>query len=194
MKAYRPINQILSAVLLLALATGCVTYVRTVAVQQPVLPQGQVLPRHAVLVLDQSLADYQYVFKASGNTVIYPCGPALQNYARQVAKKCFQQVDEAPSIEKAVAFASADLILIPRPVKCDMSVPVWAWENVNMTMVVEWTAKDRASQNTLWLKTITATGSAAKNMGRSDLVMNQNVFDDLSLKTYNAIQEAPELK
>jgi hypothetical protein len=193
MKIFASINHNMFGVLLLALATGC-TSLRTVSVQPTTLPQGQVLPRHAVLVLDQSLADYQYVFQASGNTLIYPYGPALQDYARQVAKKCFQQVDEVPSLEKAAALTSADLILIPHAVKCDMSVPVWAWENVNLTLVVEWTAKDRANQNTLWLKTITATGSAAKNMGRSDAVMNQNLFDDLSLKTYKAIQEASELK
>jgi hypothetical protein len=83
-------------------------------------------------------------------------------------------------------------------VKAENSVPVWAWENVNFTLVVEWTAKDRASQNTVWLKTITAdaseVGGNAFSGKKHQQILMQKLFDDLSVKTHEAFQLSPELR
>lgn len=193
----RSIASSLFAILVLTLASGC-THLRTVSVQPTALPAGQLLPHHVALVLNQELADYKHVYTRGIDTFDYSFGVPLQNYARQVAAKSFQQVDVVPSLEKAAALRSDDLILIPRAVKSDVSVPVWAWQNDNLTLVVEWTAKDRASQNTIWLTTITANASepmgSAFSESKHQRIMYQKLFDDLSLKTYNAFQEAPELR
>ncbi len=120
----------------------------------------------------------------------------MGDYAHKVAVKSFQQVDVVPSVEKAAALGSADLILIPRAIKSDVNIPVYGMDNEILTFVVTWTAKDRAGQNTVWLATINAEGTESKwnvnlhNGGK----LYQNLFDDLSLKTYKAIQEAPELR
>lgn len=191
----RLITQSLFAIFVLTLASGC-THLRTVSVQPAALPAGQLLPHHVALVLDQELADYKHKYHEGGDTFIYSFGVPLQDYARQVAVKSFQQVDVVPSVEKAAALTSADLILIPRAVKSDVSIPVYGFDKENLTFVVSWTAKDRASQNTVWLTTITANAAESKlkvNLHHGGKLY-QNLFDDLSLKTYNAFQQAPELR
>ncbi len=195
MKSARLITQSLLAVLVLTLSGGCGTTLSPVSVQQSPLTGGQVLPHRAVLVLNQELADYKHEFHLVGGTDVYPIGSALQDYARNVTGKSFQQVDIVPSEEKAVSLASDDLILIPRAVKSDTS---FGKRKYTITLVVEWTAKNRASQNTIWLKTITA--NATEEMGSLFTIMKnrrilfQKVFDDLSPQTYKAFQEAPELR
>jgi len=159
------------------------------------LTGGQVLPHRVVLVISQELADYKHEFHLVGGTDVYPLGSALQDYARNVTSNSFQAVDVVPSVEKASSFASDDLILIPRVVKSDTS---FGHRKYNLTLVMEWTAKDRAGQNTIWLKTITA--NASEPMGsvftifKHRRMLFQKVFDDLSPKTYKAFQEAQELR
>ena len=191
----RLITQSLFAILLLTLASGCGTTFSQVSVKQSALTGGLVLPHHAALVLNQELANYKHKFVLVGGTDVYPIGDALQDYARNVTTKSFQQVDVIPSEEKAASLISDDLILIPRVVKSDTS---FGHGKFTITLVMEWTAKNRASQNIVWLKTI--TGNASEKMGngfttfKHRRMLFQNVFDDLSPKTYNAFQEAPELR
>ncbi len=110
MKSARLITQSLLAVLVLTLSGGCGTTLSPVSVQQSPLTGGQVLPHRAVLVLNQELADYKHEFHLVGGTDVYPIGSALQDYARNVTGKSFQQVDIVPSEEKAVSLASDDLM------------------------------------------------------------------------------------
>jgi len=185
--------------LLLALASGCThTFTAKITVKPTDLRAGQKMPHRAALVLNQELADYKYEFQAMGITTVYPFGPALQDYARAVATHSFQEVQVAPSAEKAAEMSTADLVLIPRAVKADQSVGIYAWNKVHFTLVVEWAAKERAGQNTVWLKTITAEASEpmgnAFTGGKHWLVLEQKLFDDLSLKTQAAFQESPELR
>jgi hypothetical protein len=200
MKSIPLITRSLFAVLALISASGC-TSVKTYSgsVQPTTFPGGRVLPHHVALVINQELTNYQYSKSAFlGNFLLvsaFPLGKILQDCAQQTASKTFQQVDVVPSIEKATAVTSADMILIPRAVNSAFSEPVYGTQNDVMTLVVEWTAKDRASQNILWVKTITANGLETKwnvNMHSGGKLV-QHLFDDLSLKTYNAFQEAPEL-
>ena len=183
----------------LILASGC-TSIRPVKIKQTLLPSGTLLPRHAVLVLDQALKDYKYEWKYGiGHTSVYPFGKALPDYAESVTSECFQQVDVVSSVEEAISVTNANLILIPRVVKCEHSMlPVWAWEDIDFTFVVAWTAKDKTGQNTLWFKTITAESSEPLGdgftMNRNELILEQKLFDDLSLKTFKAMQRAMELK
>jgi len=182
MKSMHLITQSLFAILVLALTSGC-THLRTVSVQPSALPAGQLLPHHVALVLDQEFADYKHEYHEGGDTFVYSFGGPLQDYARQVAVKSFQQVDVVPSVEKAAALTSADLILIPRAIKSDVSIPVYGYDKENLTLVVSWTAKNRARQNTVWLTTITANAEESKwNVNvHSGGKLYQNLFDDLSL-------------
>ena len=69
---------------------------------------------------------------------------------------------------------------------------MWTWQESDMTFVVSWTAKDRSTQNTVWLTTITANAASNKSNGLSNKHY-QILFDDLSLQTFNAFKEAAEL-
>jgi len=185
----------LLAALILALANGCSFNHSQISVQPSALSGGQVLPHRAALVISPEFKNYKHQVHLVGETDTYPIGSALEDYARGVAGKCFRQVDVVSSEPDAVAAASDDLILIPRVVKSDSS---FGKRKFNLTLVVEWTAKDRATQNTVWLKTITATGvepAGSAFTGYKHLrLLFQRVFDDLSPKTYEAFQAASELK
>jgi hypothetical protein len=199
MKTMHLITQSLFAILLLTLASGCGTTFSQVSVQQSALTGGQVLPHRAVLVLNHELADYKHKFVLVGGTDVYPIGDALQAYATNVGSKSFQQIDIASSEGKAASFPSDDLILIPRVIKSDTTYSVIGFGHTRffITLVMEWTVKNRASGNIVWLKTF--IGKASTDAGTFDVlkqrrILFQNVFDDLSPKTYNAFQEAPELR
>lgn len=195
MRSHRIAVEPLIVACILALTCSC-THRRAVVVQPTALPAVQPLPHHVALVLDQELADYKHEYNEGGDTFIYSFGTPLQDYARQVTTKAFRQVEVVPSVEKAAEVTSADLILIPRAVKSDVSIPVWARGEETLTFVVSWAAKNRATRNTVWLTTLTAHGTESKwnvnvhNGGK----LYQTLFDDLSLKTLNAFQEAPELR
>ena len=191
MKSLRLITQSSFAVLVLTLASGCANIV---TVKQTSLTGGQVLPHQVVLVLNQEFTDYKHKMVLVGGTDTYPMGTALQDYARNVTAKSFQQIEVAPSAEQAAPLKADDLILIPGVVKSDNSLSKFipfVPPKITMTLVVEWTAKNRVSQNIVWLKTITA--NATENCNRKGKLF-QKLFDDLNLKTYKAFQEAPELR
>jgi hypothetical protein len=198
MKFIRLIAQFLFAILFLTLAGGCGTTMSQVPVRQSALTGGQLLPHRAVLVLNQELADYKHKFVAVGGTDLYPIGDALQAYATNVASASFQQIDTASSEGKATSFPSDDLILIPRAVKSDTTYSVIGIGHTRfyITLVVEWTVKNRASGNIVWLKTFTgkaSTDAGTFNILKQRRMLFQKAFDDLSPQTYKAFQEAPEL-
>jgi hypothetical protein len=195
MKSIRLIAQFLPAALILILVSGCGTTMSQVSLKPICLTGGQVLPHRVVLMINPEFADYKHEFHLVGGTDVYPLGSALQDYARNVTSNSFQAVDVVSSEEKASSFTSDDLILIPRVVKSDTS---FGHSKYNVTLVVEWSAKDRASQNTVWLKTITANGSepmgSVFTIWKHRRMLFQKVFDDLSPKTFKAFQEAQELR
>jgi hypothetical protein len=191
MKHKNALFRIFLWVSLLALANGCFDF--RISVRPTDLPTSGKLPLHAVLVLNKDLANYKYEFNNNG--VVYPFGLLLQDYARHVVSASFQQVDEADSSEKAFANSSADIVLIPRPVKVKKSLGMYGFDTNSFTFVVEWIGKDRGSQNTVWLKTITADASETTwNDAFHPSLLVQKLFDDLSIKTLEAFQKAPELR
>jgi hypothetical protein len=184
---------------LLAMTAGCTTEVVKISVQPTVLPPGNTSPLHAALLLNEDLAKYKYEFHVTGGDVVFPLGLALQDYARHVATNSFKQVDEASTPEAAFANSSANIVLIPRAVKAEFSFGTRLQNPFGFTLVMEWLAKDRATQNTIWLKTITADvadeGSGVFNfkvVERREALM-QKLLDNLSVQTYETIQRAPEL-
>ena len=187
---------------LLTLASGCMTETVKMSIQPTALPPGNTSPRHVALVVNKELTDYKYEVH-SGGTLVFPLGPALEDYVRRMASNSFKQVDEASIPDTAFTNPSADLVLIPRPVKAEFAMGTRYQNPISFTLVIEWLAKDRASQNTVWLKTITAEAadqgasalSAYSNsvMEKRRQLLMQKLFDNLSVQTYELIQRAPEL-
>jgi hypothetical protein len=179
------------------LCSGCAHMV-PISVQPTALAAGDKLPLTAALVMNKDLLDYKYEFHMMGDTWVYRFGEPLQDYARRLAGASFQRVEETSSTESAFAIPSADIVLVPRPVKADESTGLMAKSKVNLTLVIEWTAKDRATQNTVWLKTITANASEVQGSvfsgHKHQGILMQKLFDDLSAKTREAFQSASELR
>jgi hypothetical protein len=189
------IAQSLLAVLVLALTGGCSTTMSPVHVEQKDVTGGQVLPYHVALVINPELTEYKHRWVLSGGDELYPIGDALRGYAINVATKSFRQVDVVPSEEKAASLTSADLILIPRAVKSDTTFTAIAIGHGRYfgTLVVEWTARNRSNQKTVWLKTLTS--NATRDFSVFSFVddrfkLFQDVFDDLNPQTYKAFQGA----
>jgi hypothetical protein len=188
--------------LALALTSGCThisTHINPINVSPTSLSSGQVLPHSVALILGRELADFKLEYHGRGDTFIRPLGPALQDCARNIANKSFQKVDVVSTIEEANALISDDVILIPRGVKTDISFPTVSLDRykTHLTLVVEWKVIDRAGQSIVWLKTINANSDEpvgnAFTWKEHDRLLYQKAFNDLTLKTINALQEAHEL-
>jgi hypothetical protein len=182
---------------LLAFAAGC-THLISIPAKPTTLPTGGKLPLHAVLVLDKDLTGYKYECDAGVDRYLYLFGPLLEAYARHVASASFQQVDEVTSLDNAFANSSADIVLIPSVLDVNRG---FGWSKSNFTFPMEWIAKDRASQRKVWRKRITADVSESLGGAGYQFTGNkhrriemQKVIDDLSIKTYDAFQKAPELR
>jgi hypothetical protein len=182
---------------LLALATGC-AHMMDVSVQPAPIGPGETLPLRVALAPDKDFDSFKYEFHLMGDTWVYPFGPVLEAYARRVAETCFLSVEKQATAEAAFASSSVDLVLTPRAVKAESSRGVMAWDKTRITLVVEWRARDRATQNTVWLATITAEaeepgGNAFSHSGHERVLM-QKLFDELTVKTVEAIRGATELR
>jgi hypothetical protein len=197
MKLINSLPKTLFCASLLALAAGC-AHVMPVAVNLTALPPGEKLPVKAALVLNKDFTEFKHQYGMMGDTFVFPFGAPLKDYALHVAGASFQEVQTASSVEQALQNPSTQVLLIPKAVKADQSMGVWAASKENLTLVIEWIAKDRASQNTIWLKTITADASETEGNVFSakshQKILVQKLFDDLSLKTYQAFQHAPEFR
>jgi len=186
----------LASLLLLTLVAGC-THVAPMSVRPTSLPTGEKLLLHATLVLSKDFTEFKQQFSMMGDTFVYPLGEPLGDYARHVTEASFRQVEIAPTVEQALQSTPSDILLIPRAVKADQSLGFLRTDQARFTLVIEWVAKGRAAQNTVWIRTITGDASETKGVGFSGYhqqILMQKLFDDLSLKTQEAFQKAPELR
>ncbi len=196
MKNVNIIIRNVASLVLLSLLPAC-THLEKVSVQPTTLSDHSKLPAKAALVLDDALMKYQFESRMMGDKWVFPFGPALKDYAQHISENCFAQVTTYPSIETATD-KDADLILHPKALKAEQAMGLMAWSDRKFTLQVEWIARDRSNKNTVWLQTFTAEGvnsSGNAFTGSShQKILFQRLFDDLSLKTVEAIQNSPELK
>lgn len=172
------------------LATAGCTHTAKIKVVPTQLPAAQAkLPGRAALVLDEEFNSFQYQFKMMGDTFVYPVGPSLNQYARNVVEHAYSRITVVPTAEAAVGHA--DAILVPKALKADQSHGVWAWDDRRFSLIVEWTLKDGQNRNVLWVKPIegkaTETGGNLFTGKSHERKLFQKLFDHLSLKTYEAL-------
>jgi len=196
MKTLKKLIQLLSLGGLLVALPAC-THLEKVNVKPTPLAAGTKLPARAALVLDDAFTKHQFETKAMGDKWIFPFGPALEEYAKNVSAHCFAKVTTYPS-PGAAAGQDVDIILHPKALKTEQAMGVMAWSDRKFVLQVEWVARDRANKNTVWLQGITGEGvNQAGNMftgKRNQDILFQRLFDDLSRKTVEAIQNSPELR
>lgn len=197
MNAKNSVSLTFLSIALLIQATGC-THMVDIHVQPTTLQPGNTLPIRAGLVLNKELADYSYTLHYVGDSWLYDFGPPLQDYARRTANAIFQQVVEEPSVDAALANTDLDVVLVPRPVRAEQSNGLTIRDKAYLTLAVEWRAMERSSHNTVWLTTIKANAEEVQgnivSAKRHRAVLFQKLFDDMSLKTQEAFQNAPELR
>lgn len=193
----KPLIALFGAILCL-LGTGC-THVQKPKIQRTTLAaeaKSGALPLKVALVMDAAWTNYTFQFSKMGDTWKYPLGASMIDYARNVTGHSFRQVVEFVSADAAAN--QADVILQPRVAKSDQAMGMLAWQDRTLVFLVEWTARDAANRNTVWLTTIDA--KAAHNAGNmftfngNERKLFQKIFDDLSNKTVKAFAESPELK
>ena len=152
-------------------------------------------PLKVALVIDAALHHYKYHFKFAGDD-IYPFGEALCTYAQDTVRNAFEEVFICGSLDEAKN--RADAILIPKAVKSDRVMGMWAWDGNSWILIVEWTMKDPSGHNTLWMTTIEGRawepGGTSLTIKSRERALIQSVFDDLYLKTAQAFSESPEIK
>jgi hypothetical protein len=196
MNKLRHLGRCLPFLVALATLPAC-THTAKINVKPTALPSHARHAARAALVLDDSLSKYQFEFKMAGDKFVFPFGPALTGYAKNVSQHCFSKVTTYPTGEAATG-QDADLILHPRALKAEHASGMMAWSDRKLTLQVEWVARDRSNKNTVWLQSFTAEGvNSAGNLftgKKHEEVLYQRLFDDLSLKTVEAIQNSPELK
>jgi hypothetical protein len=180
------------ALLTLAL-TGC-TETRKVKFIPSALPAraGTAhLPATGALVLDDAFKKYNGETKLIGGKAKIPLGEYLCDYATNVVRSTFKQVNVVSSLPAAAN--SADAILIPKVVRSDFSI-----FSTTSIIAVEWTVKDRAGQNLIWLNTFEGQGTEPGGSGftykKHNRLRARKVFDDLTLKTLEGFNESPEIK
>jgi hypothetical protein len=181
--------------------TGCtITEKQKLKITPSPVPTGAAegkLPMSVALVLDKEFKTTGLKFQQAGfpwfvtQEVIFQAGPHLQRYAEDVTKALFTQVMEFDSADAAVG--KTDIILVPRVAQSviDLRNPVY-W-----SVVVEWTVKDRAAQQKLWLTSIESKATekgAIFGVKQKLTTVVQSCLDDLSQKTFNVFQQSPEMK
>lgn len=185
-----------SLALLLLLTTGCTQTVK-LAIHPPALPEGPKSPRHATLVVSDELKQYRHEFKMGGGTVVYPFGPVLADHAQRIVTHAFTGVRVAPSLDVALQ-ESPDLILVPRPGKAEQNMPIWAWDQSEFVLAVQWSAMESGRSEPVWMRTIVA--ESAQKAGnvfsgkKNERILFQRLFDDLNQKTLSALRDSPELR
>lgn len=181
-------------VLAVGAATGC-THTTKINVSPTQLPAQGKSPARAALVLDSELKDFKYQFGMMGDKFVYLLGPSLEQYARNVVGHAFSAVTVHSTAQEAAD--KADTVLIPKAIKADQSSGIWAWDDRNLILVVEWTLKDARNQSVLWLKPIeakaTETGGNLFTYKSHERKLFQKLFDDLNVKTFEALMSSPEI-
>jgi hypothetical protein len=189
--------KIVLALLLLISSSACVRTM-TVSPHKTVLPESSKKPITVALVLGKEFANYHFAHKTVpvfGDTLDYPFGPVLQEYALNVASNRFSAVITHDAV--APATDVADAILVPRVYKVDESLGRFAFSKHHITISIEWTIRSSDAQRVIWLSTIEA--SAEGNMGNlftgsaNQKRLLQALFDDLTTKTVTAFASAREI-
>lgn len=174
--------------------SGC-SNVNTVVIKPSprVASTGTPAPVHVALLLDAEFTGYRW--RPAPKGMVYPLGDALRRLAEDVVRSEFRQVTVVP--DAAAAVNRADAVLYPRVVKIEQVLPIWAYSERELVIVIEWTLKDRANERVVWLTTVRADATekagTAFSMKRHEQALFQRVFDGLAEKSAIAMRESPEI-
>ena len=154
MKLYYKSILLICAAIIAAVGTGC-THLYKVEPKMTAVHADTKIQASVALVLDKALEDFHYEYNDMGDTFIFPYGPALKDYARNVTIAVFENVSIVSSPAE-LSGKSADLILHLKGVKAEQKHTALNSRMSQWIIVVEWTARDRTNTKDIWIKTIRA--------------------------------------
>jgi hypothetical protein len=175
----------LAAIALAALlAAGC-THNMKVKVKDAAhigVPTTEKVPMHVGLMLGTNYTALAFTWdNRMGDKFVYKFGPQLKQNAIGVCQAAFAQVTVSTN---GVVPAGVDAVLTPDMHKIGYGVG----RKLMFTLLVEWTLRDSANRNVVWMATTAAMATNA--IGK----VAQPLFDDLSTKEYRAFTTAPEIQ
>jgi hypothetical protein len=145
-------------------------------------PTTTKVPMHVGLMLTTNYTALTFMWdNKMGDKFVYAFGPRLKDNAIGICGQAFAQVTVSTN---GVVPAGVDAVLTPEMHKIGYGVG----RKLMFTLLTEWTLRDNANRNILWMVTIDAT--ATNSLGK----VSQQLFDDLSAKEYRAFTTAPEIQ
>lgn len=177
-------RSILALTLAAALLCGCThtAKVRVNPVARVTAPAGTKIPLHVGLMLRGPYVNYSYKISRMGDTFVTPLGPALRQEAVSLCEQTFDRVTVSTN---GVVPAGVDGVLTP-----DVHRLGYAWtlsRKLILTLLVEWTLRDAENRQVIWVTTV--DGQAQD----SEKKVFQQLFDDLTAKSYAAFRSSPEI-
>lgn len=146
-------------------------------------PSATKTPLHVGLMITTNYSGYSHRFDHMGDTWVYPFGPKLAENAISVCRQAFREVTVSTN---GVLPAGVDAVLTPDLHKTGYAIGMG--NKMMFTLLVEWTLRDTANRNILWMTTADAQATASRSK------VFQALFDDLSAKEYRAFLESAEIK
>ena len=178
------------------LSTGC-THTRIAKFDNPPLGTGTPpIQARVGLVVPRSVVEFHHTYNMMGDQWDYSLGAALQQYIRHVTKSAFKEVKEYSSASEAANHGDA-IVVVDSP-KAENTLAVFAWENREFVLRINWAVNNRTGQSPIWLKTI--EGKAQNPIGNiftsasNDRKLMSDLLTDLSRNTWYALTNAPELR
>jgi hypothetical protein len=178
------------------LLSGCVHMEHTPAVAFTDYPSAEKINLHVGLVLSPEYRSTEWKFKFGGDTWHFPIGENLTTNSEYMARQLFSSFAELDT-ESATNGENVNAFLIPQVKAFEGSSGAFAWSEAVRTLIVEWSLND-LKNNPIWVDTIRADAKGklgtAFTQTRNDEQLVGKAIDQLFLKSYEAISQAPEIR
>lgn len=191
-KTTNPTILVISALAFGFLSTGC-SSLGKVEVTQPAV-SGPKIPASVALVLTPEVQEYKDTY----HQLEWQFGPAIADYARNTTQGVFERVQVYEGAGMPNVQGSVDAVLSPKVAKVNQLLPGLAWQDREILMVIEWTAKNPVNDQVFWVRSIegqaTETGGNMMTGAKHEKIIFDKLFQNLTTQTVKAFRVAPELQ
>jgi len=196
MRSHRPSPALALLIGLLA-AGGCTHKWEAEVEPYTQYPATEKIDMAVALQIDEAYKAAQLEVHAMGDTWLTPLGQGLSDNSRLMCEHLFREVQvvEAESVDASAH--GVDAVVTPSAVGINQNMPIWAFDEMELVVEVEWAVRNRANQ-VIFQDTI--KGSGANNAGnaftsKSQLKKRvQLMMDDLFSKSFTELSASPEIR
>lgn len=181
---------------LCVLVSGCVHLEHTPVTTFSNYPAANKINLRVGLVLSPEYRATEWKFNYGGATWRFPIGENLTTNSEYMARQLFSSVEVMDTASVSDG-KNVNAFLIPQVKAFEGSSGAFAWSQAVRTLVVEWSLKD-TKNNTIWVDTVRADAKGhlgtAFSQTKNDEKLVGKAIDELFLKSYEAISQAPEIR